>query len=63
MEVYQTRDGIFIGVTEADPDPLNPGMWLIPGGCVVLPPPPFDMAAQRARWDGVRWQLERKEDR
>ena len=38
--VYQTnRQGIYIGVTTADPCPLEEGVWLIPGGCVEVEPP------------------------
>lgn len=40
MEVYQTNaEGIYVGTTVADPDPLVPGNWLIPAGCVTEPPP------------------------
>lgn len=38
--VYQTNDlGILVGPVLADPDPLEPGKWLVPGGCVETPPP------------------------
>lgn len=53
--VYQTFDGYFVGAVSADPDPENPGKWLIPGGCVLMPPPAHDMATTRCRWDGTRW--------
>lgn len=55
--VYQTDAlGIFTGTTTADPSPLEPDVWLIPGGCVeVAPPTPGEH--QVPRWDGQRWQL------
>ncbi|WP_271105104.1 phage tail protein [Pseudomonas tohonis] len=55
--VYQTDPlGIFVSATVADESPLEPGVWLIPGGCVETPPP--DPAEHQVpRWDGKRWQL------
>lgn len=55
--VYQTDPlGLYIGPVEADESPLEPGVFLIPGGCVETPPPPapeFKIAC----WTGKRWQL------
>jgi hypothetical protein len=58
MIVYQTRyeDGVFVGITHADPNPLEEGQWLIPGGCVTTAPPPF--TSGRARWANNAWVLE-----
>lgn len=55
--VYQIDAlGIYTGPTEADPSPLEPGVWLIPGGCVeVAPPTPREH--QVPHWDGQRWRL------
>ncbi|MHB0766477.1 DUF4376 domain-containing protein [Stutzerimonas sp. NM35] len=55
--VYQTDAlGIFTGTTTADPCPIEPDVWLIPGGCIeVAPPAPGEH--QVPRWDGQRWQL------
>jgi hypothetical protein len=37
--VYQTDHlGLYVGETEADESPLEPGEFLIPGGCVEDPP-------------------------
>lgn len=55
--VYQTDHlGIYTGMTQADPSPLEPNVWLIPGGCVEVPPP-TPGEHQVPRWDGHRWQL------
>lgn len=40
MIVYQTDpSGRFIGTVTADEDPLQPGRYLVPGGCVAAAPP------------------------
>lgn len=55
--VYQTDHlGIFTGTTVADRSPLEPDVWLIPGGCVEIPPPAIP-ALKAARWLGKKWQL------
>ncbi len=33
------HDGRYFGQTYADPDPLTPNAWLIPGGCIDTIPP------------------------
>lgn len=55
MDVYQTDDdGYFIGTVAADPDPLTPGNWLIPRGCVGTAPPALG-ANETAHWAGGAW--------
>ena len=55
--VYQTDHlGIFTGTAVADRSPLEPDVWLIPGGCVEVPPPAVT-EKKAAFWDGRRWQL------
>ncbi|MBJ2318561.1 hypothetical protein [Pseudomonas sp. CCI1.1] len=55
--VYQTdQDGFFVGTTVADPDPKNPGVWLIPAGCVELAPPPIG-SGKKAIWSGYKWKV------
>jgi hypothetical protein len=55
--VYQTDHlGIFTGKKVADRSPLEPGVWLIPGGCVEVAPPVVP-DKKAAFWDGRRWQL------
>lgn len=55
--VYQTDHlGIYTGTTVADQSPLEPGVWLIPGGCVEVAPPAVP-EKKAALWDGSKWQL------
>lgn len=55
--VYQTDHlGIYTGKTVADRSPLEPDVWLIPGGCVEVAPPAVP-EKKAARWDGRKWQL------
>jgi hypothetical protein len=50
------QDGYFVGVVSADPSPLEPGVYLIPGGAVDAPAPTIP-EGQRAKWDGA-WVFE-----
>lgn len=53
--VYQTdEDGIYLGTTEADDDPLDGGNYLVPANCVLLPPPNFGTNLW-PRWNGSHW--------
>lgn len=55
--VYQTDPaGVYLGPLDADESPLEPGVWLIPAGCVEIAPPGLD-AGQAARWTGGAWVL------
>lgn len=55
MRVFQTdREGFLVGEALADPDPLNPGNWLIPGGCVTKEPPVLGQN-QLAQWKSSNW--------
>ena len=55
--VFQTdNEGYFVGVTQADPDPLTPNSWLIPAGCVDVPPPATG-TREAARWNAGTWQI------
>lgn len=54
---YQLDDsGIYVGEVTRQPSPLEPGVFLVPGGAVTTPPPtiPTDKLAQ---WDGTSWAL------
>lgn len=55
--VYQTDHlGIYVAPTVADSSPLEPNVWMIPAGCVELPPPAAG-TNQVQFWDGAKWQL------
>jgi hypothetical protein len=55
--VYQTDHlGIFVGAVAADESPLEPGVYLIPGGCVEAAPPAI-LEHKAAWWNGKAWQL------
>ncbi len=59
MIVYQTDHfGYFVGTVVADESPLEPGVFLIPGGAFEAAPPAFDAETQRARWSGEGWAVE-----
>ena len=51
------QDGYFVGVTTADPSPLEPGVFLIPGGCIDEPAPTIP-EGQRAKWENEQWVFE-----
>lgn len=58
MIVYQTdNDGVLVGQTVADESPLEPGVYLIPAGCVLRVPPPCP-SGMRVRWTGDDWTVE-----
>lgn len=50
-------NGIFVGVAMADESPLEPGVFLLPGGCVDMEAPVVPNG-KRARKDGAAWVLE-----
>lgn len=55
MIVYQTdAAGLFVGQIAADEDPLAPGTYLIPGGCVETAPPDAIDGHVR-QWTGATW--------
>jgi len=59
MKVYQTSYlGYFVAELDADESPLEPGVFHIPGGCVVDPPPSYDPAVQLARHVDGAWRVE-----
>lgn len=58
MNVYQTdSNGVYVGATTADKDPLDSTNWLIPAGCVETAPPTVT-DSQLAKWDGSKWSVE-----
>lgn len=60
MIVYQTVDGVFaqaIVLDVGDIDPMAPGEYLIPAGCVTEAPPEL-AEGQWARWEDDAWVVE-----
>jgi hypothetical protein len=55
--IQLNEDGYFVGFTTADESPLEPGVFLIPGGCIEAEPPTTP-AGKRARWTGASWVFE-----
>lgn len=55
--VYQTNHlGLYVGPAMADESPLEPGVFLMPGGCVEMAPPEAPQGKIQ-QWNGKRWQL------
>jgi len=48
--------GMFVGQTDADESPLEPGVFLIPARCVEVAPPEIS-GDQWPRWNGAKWEL------
>ncbi|WP_060494807.1 hypothetical protein [Pseudomonas sp. GTC 16482] len=54
--VYQIdRHGLYVGQAIADESPLEPGVWLIPAGCVTVAPPKA-LPGKDCQWDGQQWR-------
>jgi hypothetical protein len=55
MNVYQTDiNGVFVGTTTADQDPMDNTNHLIPAGCVLESPPTLT-EGQLAQWVDESW--------
>lgn len=58
MHAYQyDRAGLYAGPTLADESPLEPGVYLLPAGCTLTPPPADVPEDQWPRWNGTAWHL------
>ena len=56
--VYQTNHaGLLLGPVEADPSPMEPGVFLLPAGAVETPPPEDWPDGKWPRWTGAAWSL------
>lgn len=56
--VYQVdAAGHFIAEAVADESPLEPGIYLLPAGCIETAPPKKWAKNKWPRWNGVKWQL------
>lgn len=54
---YHPATGEYIGQSQADPSPLEPGVWLYPAHSTTIAPPTV-ADGYRAVWDGEGWQTE-----
>ena len=55
MRVFQTDDqGFFLGEEKARISPLELGKYLVPRGCVMIPPPACG-PDEWPRWNGTDW--------
>ena len=58
ITVHQfNRAGMYISATVADESPLQPGVFLMPGGTVTEAPPEDWPEHQWPRWNGSAWEL------
>ena len=58
ITVYQlTPAGLYAGEAVADASPLEPGVYLLPAGCISTAPPDAWPAGQWPRWNGTVWEL------
>lgn len=56
-QVYQLdQNGVFIGLETSFESPLEPGVFLIPAGCVEIEPPSFK-EGQYAQWINSKWVI------
>lgn len=55
--VQLDANGYFVGLTEADESPLEPGVWLIPAGAVDAEAP-NNPVGYKAKWNGSGFELE-----
>lgn len=56
MKIVSQLDqhGYFIGAVQADPSPLEPGVYLLPGGAIDQSPPEVPQG-KVALWQGDQW--------
>lgn len=62
MIVYQCdANGFYIYTSKADPCPREPGVFMLPRGCVEQEPP-VCAEDEVVRWDGVSWEVLNRKD-
>lgn len=54
---YHPIDMVFLGISQADPDPLQEGNWLIPAYATTVAPPQFGIN-EHPVWTGSAWVLQ-----
>lgn len=57
-KAYQTNSaGMLTGETVADESPLEPGVYLVPAGATLMPPPVDWPEKKWPRFNGSGWEL------
>ena len=56
MKAYQIEKGYYIGEVSCQESPLEPGVFLTPGGCIKTPPPTTS-ENQIPYWNGSSWEV------
>ena len=60
MIAYQhDHAGFYVGSIDAEPSPLEPGLFLIPARCVTVAPPIVVTEGMAVRWSGAAWAVVR----
>ena len=54
---YHPSTGVFVGISQADPDPLVEGSWLVPAYATTVEPPQFGIH-EHPVWNGTAWVLQ-----
>jgi hypothetical protein len=58
ITAYQCdAQGAFVGMTQVQEDPMEPGRLLLPPSCVLIAPPAFDARTQRAVYEDDAWRV------
>ena len=55
------QDGRYAGSDHADPDPMNPGEFIMPMLCTPVKPPPVTQPGHGLFWDGEKWEVKHDE--
>lgn len=61
MRIYHhDQAGFYLGASDADPSPLEPGKFLVPARAVTTPPPDDLPEDHVPRWNGAEWKAVRR---
>lgn len=52
---YHPDSGEFMGASEADPNPVQPGDFIIPANATTIQPPGDPSSGHAMAWDGKDW--------
>lgn len=55
---YHHESGDYMGYDEADPSPLEPGVYLIPANATSTPPPSNAPEGKKWVWQNQVWELQ-----